>query len=135
MRTLSRQASALDAYPLQAGVCPGCVPSPGRRLPWIRTLFRHSSALDAHPLQAGVCPGCVPSPGRRVCPGCVPSPGRRVCPGCVPSPGRRLLWMRTLSRQASALDAYPLQAGAAYLIREITIASNTTLKALKQALF
>ena len=94
--------SAQDAYPLQAGVCPGCVPSPGRRLPWIRTLSRQASSLDEYPLQAG------------------------VYPGCVPSPGRRQPWMRTLSRQASALDAYPLQAVAAYVIRVKTIASSAT---------
>ena len=55
-----------------------------------------------------------------------------VCPGCVPSPGMRLPWMRTLSGQASALDAYPLQEGAAYVIHELTIASNTTFRRLSE---
>ena len=34
----------------------------------------------------------------------------------------------------SALDAYPLQAGAAYVIGEITIASNTTFKRFETGL-
>ena len=38
--------------------------------------------------------------------------------------------MHILSRQASDLDAYPLKAGAAYVFREITIASNTTFRRL-----